>query len=338
MDRGATAVTTDATGHYVMENAYPMTQWLVMEAYDDLHYTTGVTYQADNQPTPDHASSAPAWTSACCPSSASAGRMDWGKHAYDPTGANGVDPRNGGIVGTVSYDTTRNELDPRYAAAEDWQPGISDLTDEAVRAGGLRGPTPALPCDASGRYELGADGSYAKGPLLNTYVTETWQRPNGLRGPRRRRRPARCTAPTSRCSRWIRTRTASKGRSWASSSAPMPTTRERPTRTSAPPWTATTGSATAASTGTLDATDSGATPSARRRPTFARRSRRARLPGRGGDPERRHRPPALQGDPRGGHQHRQRRPVRPAGAAAGLRRPAPHGGRRPAYGPTASRR
>ena len=62
--------------------------------------------------------------------------MDWGVHAYDPTGAtcnpvgsyrNCLDPRNGGIVGTVSYDTTRNELDPQYAAVEDWQPGVSDL-------------------------------------------------------------------------------------------------------------------------------------------------------------------------------------------------------------------
>ena len=70
MDRGATAVTTDATGYYVMENAYPMTQWLVMEAYDDLFYTTGVTYQADNQPDRRRRSSAPASTSACCPSSA----------------------------------------------------------------------------------------------------------------------------------------------------------------------------------------------------------------------------------------------------------------------------
>ena len=50
----------------------------------------------------------------------------------------GVDRSNGGIVGTVSYDTTRNELDPRYAAVEDWQPGISGLTVEPVRAGRLR--------------------------------------------------------------------------------------------------------------------------------------------------------------------------------------------------------
>ncbi len=49
------------------------------------------------------------------------GRLDWGVKAYAPG-------TNGGIVGTVSYDTTRNELDPAYAAIEDWQPSISGLT------------------------------------------------------------------------------------------------------------------------------------------------------------------------------------------------------------------
>ncbi len=34
-------------------------------------------------------------------------------------------------------------------------------------------------CDPTGRYQLAADGSYAKGLLLNTYVTEAWQRPKG---------------------------------------------------------------------------------------------------------------------------------------------------------------
>ena len=56
-------------------------------------------------------------------------RARW-TEAYDPAGSNGIDPRNGGIVGTVSYDTTRNELDPQYAAVEDWQPGVSDVPVE----------------------------------------------------------------------------------------------------------------------------------------------------------------------------------------------------------------
>ena len=53
MDRGTTAVSTDACGYYYIESAYPLTEWLVLEAYNDRYYTTGVTYQADNQPAAD---------------------------------------------------------------------------------------------------------------------------------------------------------------------------------------------------------------------------------------------------------------------------------------------
>lgn len=182
MDRGSTTATTDANGYYKFEAAYPMTQWLVMEAYDDLHYTTGVTYQADNQPEPTTILGAGVDVSVH-PIIGLSGRMDWGKHTYSPTG-NGIDPRNGGIVGTVSYDTTRNELDPRYAAVEDWQPSISNLTVKlhapiAATLPCVRQPLPNATCDPTGRYALAADGSLAKGTLLNTYLTETWQRPTG---------------------------------------------------------------------------------------------------------------------------------------------------------------
>jgi uncharacterized repeat protein (TIGR01451 family) len=175
MDRGATLVTTNASGYYVMENAYPLTEWLVLEAYDDRYYTTGVTFQADNQPTPTTVLGQGVDVSVL-PIIGLSGRLDWGVHFYDATGTNGVDPQNGGIVGSVSYDTTRNELDPQYAAAEDWQPGVSGLTVD------LYAPVPcptdgSVPCDANGTYVLAPDGSYAHGKLLNTYVTETWQKP-----------------------------------------------------------------------------------------------------------------------------------------------------------------
>jgi hypothetical protein len=89
---------------------------------------------------------------------------------------------NGGIVGTVSYDTTRNELNPQYAAIEDWQPSIAGL------AVNLYAPVdcpydvdgnPTAPCDANGFYQLEPDGSYSRGALLNQYITETWERPSG---------------------------------------------------------------------------------------------------------------------------------------------------------------
>jgi hypothetical protein len=187
MDRGSTAVTTDATGYYRFEAGYPMTQWLVMEAYDDLHYGTGVTFQADNQPTPTTALGAGVDVSVL-PIIGLSGRLDWGKHTYDATGANGVDPRNGGIVGTVSYDTTRNELDPRYAAVEDWQPSIPDLVVKlweparaasgCIRLNASGSNAAAATCDATGLYALDpTTKAIAKGQLLNTYVTETWFRP-----------------------------------------------------------------------------------------------------------------------------------------------------------------
>ena len=82
MDRGSTAVSTDACGHYYFESGYPMTQWLVMEAYNDLYYTTGVTYQADNQPTPTTVLGAGVDVNTL-PIIGLSGTLDWGVHSYD---------------------------------------------------------------------------------------------------------------------------------------------------------------------------------------------------------------------------------------------------------------
>jgi len=45
-------------------------------------------------------------------------RIDWGKDMYQPG-------ENGGIAGMVFYATTRAEDDPRFAAGEEWEPGIA---------------------------------------------------------------------------------------------------------------------------------------------------------------------------------------------------------------------
>ena len=105
MDRGTVAVTTDASGYYWMESAYPMTQWLVEEAYADGFHTTGITYQADNQPTETTVVGAGVDVNVH-PVIGLGGRLDWGVKEYAPG-------TNGGIVGTISYDTTRNELESR---------------------------------------------------------------------------------------------------------------------------------------------------------------------------------------------------------------------------------
>jgi hypothetical protein len=177
MDRGTNLVTTDSTGYYHFESAYPLSEWTVMENFNPSFYTTGVTYQSDNQPTPTTVKGAGVDVSVLSIIGLS-GTMDWGVHSYDSTGANGIDPRNGGIVGSVSYDTTRNELDPQYAASEDWQPGVSDVPVElwsTVDCG-----TTTAPCGGTNdAFELASDGSLAKGKLLNTYLSEHWSRPTG---------------------------------------------------------------------------------------------------------------------------------------------------------------
>lgn len=175
MDRGTTSVTTDANGYYWMESAYPITQWLVEEAYADGFQTTGITYQADNQPTETTVLGAGVDVN-LHPVIGLGGRLDWGVKAYAPG-------TNGGIVGTVSYDTTRNELDPSYAAIENWQPSIPGLNvnlyapvDCPYDVNG----NPTQPCDPTGSYQLDpATGAFVLGPLLNQYVSETWDRPTG---------------------------------------------------------------------------------------------------------------------------------------------------------------
>ncbi len=56
--------------------------------------------------------------------------IDWGKNFYGP-GLDGIpdtiDDENGGISGIVYYAVTRAENDPRFAAAEEWEPGIPNV-------------------------------------------------------------------------------------------------------------------------------------------------------------------------------------------------------------------
>jgi uncharacterized repeat protein (TIGR01451 family) len=175
MDRGTTGVTTDANGYYWMESAYPITRWLVEEAYADGFQTTGITYQADNQ-SQETTILGQGVDVNVHPVIGLGGRLDWGVKAYTPG-------TNGGIVGTISYDTTRNELDPSYSAIENWQPSISGLTVDLYAPLDCQyDPNtgePTGPCDPTGAYQLEPDGSYKLGNLINQYISETWDRPTG---------------------------------------------------------------------------------------------------------------------------------------------------------------
>ena len=85
IDRMSIAVTTDATGYYVFERAYPMSSWMVLEAYNDTYYTTGITYQVENQPSPTTILG-DGVDVGVLPILGQSGRLDWGVHKYDASG------------------------------------------------------------------------------------------------------------------------------------------------------------------------------------------------------------------------------------------------------------
>jgi hypothetical protein len=166
IDRMSIASVTAADGSYALEKAYPMTAWMVLEAYSDIYRTTGVTFQAGNQPE-ETTTLGPIVDVAVLPILGQWGRLDWGVKPYNPG-------TNGGIAGTVFYDTVRAEDEARYAGAEPWQPGIPDLE---MRLYSTVKNAEGIPLTVT---TPGPDyGALIKGTLLATTTTEEFVRATG---------------------------------------------------------------------------------------------------------------------------------------------------------------
>ncbi len=86
--------------------------------------------------------------------------VDWGKYVYAPG-------ENGGISGIVQYATTRNELEARLQATEDYEPGIPDVT--------VRLWEPLF--DENGDPVFEPDGSQARGTLFYEVTTDRYEHP-----------------------------------------------------------------------------------------------------------------------------------------------------------------
>ncbi len=119
MDQATNTMSTDSSGFYNIRETYPMGKWLILEAFNTRYKTTGITYKAENETTATTKLGSLVDVN-FLPIIGLGGEIDWGVQPYS-TGT------NGGIVGTVTYDTTRNELDPADAATEPYQPGIPDI-------------------------------------------------------------------------------------------------------------------------------------------------------------------------------------------------------------------
>ncbi|HZC73121.1 MAG TPA: IPT/TIG domain-containing protein, partial [Jatrophihabitans sp.] len=192
MDQYTNTVTTDDSGFYNIRETYPMSKWLVLEGFNTRYQTTGITYKAENE------SKATTKLGGLVdvnflPIIGLGGEIDWGVQPYDRG-------TNGGIVGTVTYDTTRNELDPADAATESYQPGIPDVpvrlhvpvrctvTDPVQKANECRQGYEIVPLQVDDPANPGQlidnpdpqRGAFVKGPeVQDAYTSETWAPPRG---------------------------------------------------------------------------------------------------------------------------------------------------------------
>lgn len=158
---------TDMQGYVPFEEVFPFFKWLVVEVdfarFKATGMTTAVDYgglipagwpangnknpqpqAVDNPNTGDKFSrteTGPVLTQAMHLFLGQTNLIEWGKGNYDASIG-----ENGGISGMVFYAVTRAEDDPRYAAAETWEPGIPRVQVNLYADGDInRPPLDALP-------------------------------------------------------------------------------------------------------------------------------------------------------------------------------------------------
>ena len=204
-DQGAAVAKTNDEGTYDLSQGYPLGQFLIAEAYNPRYKNTGFTYTTDNDLNSDGSRVKHTVNSAqvdvdFLPVIGLSATLDWGVQAYgtgtDYWSGDGVTPaarnENGAIVGTVTYDVTRNEFDPAFSAQEDYQPGVPGISMQLwkthKKADGTFVKTPS---GAVQQYGVGdclrddtlrgtnavRDGQACK--PFDYYVTESWTRPTG---------------------------------------------------------------------------------------------------------------------------------------------------------------
>lgn len=129
------SVPTDLSGEAPYDEVFPFFSWLIAEVDYARFKATGATItvdaggplvpgqatnpqpQSENAGGPNRTELGPVLTQAFQGFMGQTNVIEWGKKPYAPG-------ENGGISGIVYYSVTRAEDDPRYAAAEPWEPGI----------------------------------------------------------------------------------------------------------------------------------------------------------------------------------------------------------------------
>jgi hypothetical protein len=189
-DQGAAVAKTNDEGTFDLSQGYPLGQFLIFEAYNTRFKNIGYSYTTDNDPT-EHTVISSQVDINFLPIIGLSAKIDVGVQPYE--GA-----ENGGIVGTVTYDVTRNEFDPAYSVQEDYQPGIPNIPVQLWKSHETDKPKPAPYSDGAAaqvgiskstgtecvRREADRGKNAVTDPSqdckpFDYYITESWQRPTG---------------------------------------------------------------------------------------------------------------------------------------------------------------
>lgn len=147
---------TDMMGNYSFNEVFPLAHFTLAElGYTRFGYTSATA-------TPDDGADPPRQTTtynrtltlAALTLAGATNKIDWGMKEYPLTLPDSTIITNGGISGIIYYATMRNEINPAMAMAEDYEPGIPNVTVNL--------------------YKLNPDDSLT---LVNTTISDAWEHP-----------------------------------------------------------------------------------------------------------------------------------------------------------------
>ncbi|QNK79431.1 hypothetical protein [Nakamurella sp. PAMC28650] len=177
---------TDQNGFYQFTEAYPLGYNDVIQAFNTRWKTTGMTWQACNDPQ-EHTTSTAAVDVQYNPVIAQCGRLDWAVQPYKGATTGPGDAAktvkrsdNGGIVATVLYDAVRNRNLGRTQVQYDYFTGIPGVMTELfqpIRAAAGAPTTQSCPGGSTAPnvsftgYLLNCDGSYHTATVTGGYST-----------------------------------------------------------------------------------------------------------------------------------------------------------------------
>jgi hypothetical protein len=156
-EQGANTAKTNKDGYYEFTEAYPLGQFTVLQYFNTRYKTTGITYQACNDPQ-EHQIISPFVDVSFLPIIGQCGRIDVGVQPYDAAKGD-----NGFIVATALYDSIRVTYPARQTIQFDHLTGIPQITMDLYYPVKCPVPQGTAKCSAgtpNQSYQLAADGSY----------------------------------------------------------------------------------------------------------------------------------------------------------------------------------